>query len=94
MSKTGFRKAATLALWFLFCFMLGTGLLLEFRLVPGSQGGHGLTLFGMSRHQWGEYHLWAAYGFLAVLYVHLTLNFSFIKNVIAKKMRWPLFGLL
>lgn len=75
-------------MWFLFCFMFGTGVLMHCRLVPGFKGGQGLSLLGMSRHEWGEYHLGAAYLFLAFLSVHLTLNFSFIKNVIAKKTNW------
>jgi TRAP-type uncharacterized transport system fused permease subunit len=88
MKKIRVRKITDVCLWLLFCFMFGSGLLIHYRLLPGFKGGHGLSLFGMSRHEWGEYHLWAAYIFLAFLIVHLFLNYSFIKNTIAKKMTW------
>jgi hypothetical protein len=88
MKKTGIRKITDVCLWFLFCFMFGTGLLIHYRLLSGFKGGHGLSLFGMSRHEWGEFHLWAAYIFLAFLIIHLFFNYSFIKNAIAKKTTW------
>lgn len=93
MNKKLVRILTDVALWFLFSFMLGTGLLIHFRLVAGSEGGHGLQLWGMTRHEWGELHTWAAYAFLGFLVIHLFLNLSFIKNVIAKRMKWRL-GLL
>lgn len=88
------RKGTDLTLYALFCFLLGTGLLIHFRLVPGSQGGHGLTFLGLDRHQWGQWHWWASVAFLVALLVHLALNFAFIRNAIAKRLRWPLAGLL
>ena len=67
---------------------------MHYRLTPGFKGGHGLSLLGMSRHEWGEYHLGAAYLFLILLCVHLVLNFSFIKNAIAKRTNWRLMLIL
>jgi hypothetical protein len=60
--------------------------LIHYRLVPGSRGGHGLSLLGLSRHEWRAYHLWAAYLLLTLVLVHLALNFEFNKNVIAAKL--------
>lgn len=88
MNKKRLRIVNDVAMWFLFCFMFGTGVLMHYRLTPGFKGGHGLSLLGMFRHDWGEYHLGAAYVFLALLCAHLVLNFSFIKNAIAKKTNW------
>ncbi len=88
MNKKRLRIVNDVTMWFLFCFMFGTGALMHYRLVPGSKGGQGLSLLGMSRHEWGEYHLGAGYLFLALLCVHLALNFSFIKNAIAKRTHW------
>jgi cadmium resistance protein CadD (predicted permease) len=53
-------------------------------------------LLGLSRHEWGAYHLWAAYLLLALVLVHLALNFAFIKNVIAANWTWgaALLGLI
>lgn len=94
MNTKRLRIFNDIALWFLFCFLLGTGTLMHYRLLPGFKGGHGLSLLGMSRHEWGEYHFWAAYLFLACLFVHLALNLSFIKNAIAKRTNWRFMLLL
>lgn len=88
MNQKYLRPLTDVAMWFLFCFLFGTGALIHYRLIPGFKGGHGLSLFGMSRHEWGEYHLWAAYLLALLLCVHLTLNFAFIKNAIAKRANW------
>ncbi|MFV0338507.1 MAG: DUF4405 domain-containing protein [Chthoniobacterales bacterium] len=88
MNTKRLRIIVDIALWFLFCFLLGTGLLIHYRLVPGFKGGHGLEMFDMSRHEWGAFHLWTSYLFLAFLSVHLILNWSFIKNAIAKRIKW------
>ena len=75
------------------CFLAGTGLLFQYRLVPGFMGGRGLTVLGLSRHEWGTYHLWAAYLLLFLVLVHMALNYAFIKNVIAAKRTWIVIGL-
>lgn len=93
-SKVTLRTVSDTALWFLFCFMLGTGLLIYYRLVPGFQGGHGLSLFGLDRHAWGSLHLLAGYLFLACLCLHLFLNYAFIKKVVAKGMTFRVLLLL
>ena len=91
MRKTTIRTMADMAMYLAMSILTGTGLLIHYRLVPGFQGGHGLTLLGLSRHDWGTYHLWAAYFLLALILVHLILNFAFIKNIIAAKKMWLVF---
>jgi len=90
MKTTTMKIIVDLMMYLSMSFLTGTGLLIHYRLVPGSQGGHGLTLLGLSRHEWGTYHLWAAYFLLALILVHLILNYAFIKNVIARKRNWVL----
>lgn len=90
MNANLIRKYIDIALFFSMCFLAGTGLLIHYRLLPGSRGGHGLTFLGLSRHEWGNYHLWAAYLLIALLVVHLVLDFAFIRNVIAAKRSWLL----
>ena len=76
------------------CFVTGSGLLIGYRLAPCSRGGsHGCTLLGLDRHGWGTWHLWAAYLMLVLLVVHLVLNYSFIRNVVAVKSRAILMAL-
>ncbi len=79
-----------------FCAMAGTGLLLAFRLPPGSRGGHGLAAWGLSRHEWGDWHTWLSYAFLFLIFTHLALHWRWFWQVAARKRHWPLllgFGL-
>jgi len=92
MSKA-IRTLTDVLMYGAMCFLAGTGLLLRFRLVPGFMGGRGLTVLGLSRHEWGTYHLWAAYFLLFLVFVHMVLNFAFIKNVIAARRAWVMIGL-
>ncbi len=82
------RAVTDVGMFVAMCFITGTGLLIHYRLVPGFMGGHGLSLLGLSRHEWGAYHLWAAYLLLFLVLVHMIINFAFIKNVIAAKRTW------
>jgi len=87
------RIVTDIAMFVAMCFLAGTGLLLHLRLVPGFMGGRGLTVLGLSRHEWGTYHLWAAYFLLFLVLVHMVLNFAFIKNVIAARRAWVMIGM-
>lgn len=93
MNTKTIRIVTDLALFGAMCFLTGTGLLIHYRLVPGFMGGHGLTVLGLSRHQWGTCHLWAAYLLLFLLLVHLALNYAFVRNCIAAKRTWVVIGL-
>ena len=90
MNLCSLRKYTDILLFFVMCFLAGTGLLIHYRLLPGSRGGHGLTFLGLSRHEWGDYHLWAAYLFTALIVFHVFVNFAFVKNIIASKKTWLL----
>jgi len=93
MKNTTIRTVTDIAMYLAMSFLTGTGLLIHYRLVPGFRGGHGLTCLGLSRHDWGTYHLWAAYLLLALILVHLILNYAFIRNVIAAKKSWLVYVL-
>jgi hypothetical protein len=67
----------------LFLGMVATGYLLRFPLPPGSNKT--LTLWGLSRHQWGDIHFWISLGLLAVLMIHLALHWNWIVTVIGKR---------
>jgi len=76
--------------------MAGTGLLLAFRLPPGSRGGRGLSAWGLARHEWGDWHTWLCYAFLALILAHLALHWRWFWQVAARRKLWPLllgFGL-
>lgn len=71
----------------LFISVLGlvlTGLLMTFTLPAGS---HQSSVWGMTRHDWGDLHFWIAVGILAVGLVHLVLNWGWVCSVLAKLLR-------
>ena len=76
------RRINDIAIYLLFCFLLGTGIMLEYTFVKGA--GAQLVL-GMGKHGWETLHLYA--GFLAAVsvLVHVLLNAKFVKNAICKK---------
>ncbi len=88
--KTTIRRILNLLLYLSFCAMLGTGLLMSLRLVPGSRGGRGLEVLGWDRHQWGDLHTWIAYAFAILLAAHLVLAWAWLKKVAAKGHLWRL----
>ncbi len=68
-------------------FMLSSGLLMKYVLLPGSQRqekfGRNVDLFllGMDRHEWGTIHLVAGLLLLALLAVHIALHWKEITGV-------------
>jgi len=44
-------------------------------------------LLGLTRHQWGEMHVWIAAAFVAAILAHLLLHVAWIKNVLCKTAR-------
>lgn len=93
--KLWFRRILNLTLYLVFCFLAGSGLLLEFRLPPGSRGGRGLSMLDMGRHEWGDLHLYAGLLFLALVIVHLIMSWGWLKRVAANRRIWPIIlGLL
>ena len=67
----------------LFLGMIATGYLLRFPLPPGSNKT--LSLWGFTRHQWGDIHFWISLGLLVVLVIHLVLHWNWIVTVIGKR---------
>jgi len=93
--RATFLRTFNWLLYFGFCSMIATGLLLAFRLPPGSRGGRGLAVLGWGRHDWGDLHLWLAYGVIALVIAHLVLNWAWVKRVAAFGRLWPaLFALI
>ena len=89
VGKGAWKKVIDLILYLLFCALAGTGMLLAYRLPHG--GGEGRSLFlSFGRHEWGEIHTWLAYFSIALLVVHLLLNWQWLVKVAASKHVWRL----
>lgn len=83
-------RFGNLLLWLLLCAMSGTGLLLAYRLPPGSRGGHGLSALGWTRHDWGDLHRWISFAFLALIVIHMILHWRWFWQIACRKRAWPL----
>lgn len=59
--------------------MISTGTLLKFTLPPRSGGD---SIWGLTRHQWGEIHYCLAVAFLLLMTVHLLVHFRYIKSAV------------
>jgi len=88
LGKSSVARVLNGMLWMVFCALTGTGLLLAFRLPPGS--GRHLATAGLTRHEWGDWHTWFSYAFLVLMAVHLALHWRWFWQVAAKKRSWPL----
>ncbi len=61
--------------------MTATGLVIRYTLPPGSggrEGGRASTLWGLSRHGWGDVHFWIAVGIAAMLLLHVFLHWQWV----------------
>jgi hypothetical protein len=88
MNKTWLSRILNLALWLVGSVLASTGLVLAFRLPPGSRGGRGLSLLGWTRHDWGDLHTWLAYAAVVLIVSHLLIHARWLW-VVACQRRWP-----
>ncbi len=79
MSRFSLIKLIDVVAFALFVLLGSTGLLLHFVIPPRS--GRGVTIWDMSRHEWGDIHFYIATSFFTVLVVHLFLHGSFIAGL-------------
>ncbi len=59
--------------------MVSTGILLQFTL-PARSGQS--TVWGMTRHEWGDIHLYFSIAFLIMMSLHFLTHIKYIKQVI------------
>ncbi len=64
--------------------MVATGFLLKWVLPPGSRGGHGLQLWGLTRHDWGDVHFWLAMALLLLALVHVALHWAWVCALVTR----------
>lgn len=62
--------------------MIGTGIIMRFTLPPGS--GRIASLWGMTRHQWGDLHFWLSVAAIAVVVLHLSLHWTWVVTVVRR----------
>lgn len=77
MSRHVLRLAVDILLFLSVLGLVATGLLMAFVLPPRSGG---LTVWGSTRHDWGNIHFWLAMAMLAAVSIHVSLNWSWVCN--------------
>jgi hypothetical protein len=88
--KKRLLRSTNLLLYLSFCSLIGTGALLTWRLVPGSQGGRGLQVLGLGRHNWAAIHFWCGAVCLVAVIVHMLLNWQWLKKIASAGQLWRL----
>ena len=66
-----------------FLFLSTTGVLMKYLLPPGS--GQAKSIWGLGRHDWGNFHFWIAAAFFSIMALHLVLHWNWIIGVLKGK---------
>lgn len=84
MSRAIFNLAVDLLAAALLLGMALTGLVLGFVLPPGTN--RSLSLWDLTRHQWGTIHLWISFVLLLVLLLHVCLHWQWVVSTVGKRL--------
>jgi len=90
MRRSTFNLAVNTIALVLFAAIVATGLILEYRLPPGSGGGEGrgtgtgiaLSIWGLTRHDWGWVHFILALAFLTFMAIHVINHWSWVRSML------------
>ena len=78
-------------LYFCFCFLAGTGLMMEFSFVKGAGPQYVLS---MGKKAWETGHFWVGVVAILAFILHFCLNSRFFKNVLKTRIVYVLFVII
>lgn len=84
MRKPAINFTIDTAAFLAFVFLVSTGTLIHWVLPAGSGS---ISIWGLTRHEWGEIHFWVAIGFVTLIATHFILHWSWIKSMVAGKVK-------
>ncbi|MDV7393176.1 DUF4405 domain-containing protein [Arthrospira platensis SPKY1] len=87
--KLWLEKSANYLLYLITCLLVGTGFILAYRLPHGREARE-WTVLGMGRHDWGDWHLWLGFAFIALILLHLYFVRNWLMRVAVKRRGWLL----
>jgi hypothetical protein len=87
MKRTNFNLLIDALAAILLGGVIITGYILYFALPPGTNKS--LSLWGMTRHEWGRIHAWISFGLLIVLLTHVVLHLQWVVAMIAQRLGLP-----
>lgn len=76
MSRSKLNFIIDAAMFVVLLAIVWTGILIWTALPPGIRGGHGLTLWGLNRHEFGDIHMYLGIAFLILTGLHLWLHWG------------------
>ena len=80
MKKNDWKYLTGALLFVDICSIAVVGLLLAF-VIPGGRGPYASKLFmGLHRHEWGNIHLYLSLFMLALLGLHIRLNWKWVAS--------------
>lgn len=82
MKKLQIVKIIDLLSFISLLLIISTGAFLKYTLPPRSGGS---SVWGLTRHEWGDIHFYISILFLLLLSIHLLLHLAFIKKAIKGK---------
>lgn len=82
MRKPAINFTIDAAAFLAFIFLFSTGLLIYWVLPAGSGNS---SIWGLTRHDWGDIHFWIAIGFVSLIAAHFILHWSWIKSMVMGK---------
>ena len=92
MKKLTIIKWVDGLLFLLFIFIMSTGTFLAFTL-PHRSGP--ASVWGMTRHEWGDIHFYLSIFFLILLAAHLFLHLGFVKKMLmGQATQWQSFRIV
>lgn len=62
-----------------FAFLTSTGILIQYSLPERS--GRGSSVWGLTRHEWGDVHFYIAISLFLTLALHIVLHWKWIVNI-------------
>jgi hypothetical protein len=83
MNKSNLIKLVELISFICLLVLISKGALLKFSLPPRSGGA---SVWGFTRHEWGDIHFYISVFFLVLMSIHLLLHIKFIKAAILGKL--------
>jgi hypothetical protein len=77
--RTYFRAVIAIALMVVWSLVSFSGILL-WLAPPGPRAGHRVLLFGLTKHEWGDLHLWLSFAAIALTAIHLTIDWRGLRG--------------
>lgn len=81
MTKSNFLRTLNFVLYLFSCALISAGIVLKYRFTGVKIKG--VSVVGLSRHDWEYLHFLFGVGFFVLAFTHLLANWSWVKKVAA-----------